>query len=394
MLLFGFMSTCIIICTVGFARMAYGILMPFMRESLALSYQQAGLLGTSTALGYLGMVVFVGIMAAKWGSKPLITIGVLVVALGLMSLYTVNSFIAALIGMAVLGIGTSFTYTPVVNLLVGWFPQHRGLMIGFAISGLGIGTLIASLSTPWFMELFGPEGWRYLWLAFGVISVLVCILSHLILRDPPEGKKADLSGASLIREVYLHPGVLRTAGIYGLCGFAYLIPQSFLFSYMLESGLREYTAGQLMAMGGLISIASGPVWGAISDRTGRKVSLMLTLVLTGGAVAIPNFFPTAAGFFITQVLWGLNYIAMLSLSQAISTELVHPPYAPVALGYVTVFFATGQLLGPGLGGFVIERFGTITAAHWLCCSLLGLALLLSSTLQMQRSQPMSTATHQ
>lgn len=36
-------------------------------------------------------------------------------------------------------------------------------------------------------------------------------------------------------------------------------------------------AGQLMALGGLISIANGPIWGAISDRTGRKLSLMLNL---------------------------------------------------------------------------------------------------------------------
>lgn len=36
-------------------------------------------------------------------------------------------------------------------------------------------------------------------------------------------------------------------------------------------------AGQLLALGGLISIANGPIWGAISDRTGRKLSLMLNL---------------------------------------------------------------------------------------------------------------------
>lgn len=75
MLLFGLVSMFITICTSGFARMSYGILMPFMKDSLSLTYKQAGMLGTSTALGYLGMVLFVGIMTAKWGSKRLIIIG-------------------------------------------------------------------------------------------------------------------------------------------------------------------------------------------------------------------------------------------------------------------------------------------------------------------------------
>src|SRR5690554_2702150 len=89
---YALVSMMITICISGFGRMAYGILMPFMRDSLSLSYQQAGMLGTSTAIGYLVMVLLVGIMASKWGSKPLVVIGLVLLAGGCLILFTVESF--------------------------------------------------------------------------------------------------------------------------------------------------------------------------------------------------------------------------------------------------------------------------------------------------------------
>ena len=52
-----------------FARLAYGLILPPMRDDLGLSYRQAGTLGTVTALGYLLFVLLGGIAASpdSWG---------------------------------------------------------------------------------------------------------------------------------------------------------------------------------------------------------------------------------------------------------------------------------------------------------------------------------------
>ncbi|WP_339163299.1 YbfB/YjiJ family MFS transporter [Siminovitchia sp. FSL W7-1587] len=381
MLLFGLVSMFITICTSGFARMSYGILMPFMKDSLSLTYKQAGMLGTSTALGYLGMVLFVGIMTAKWGSKRLIIIGTFFVAAGLMYLYVVNDFLTSLIGMVVLGVGTAFVYTPMINLLVGWFPQNRGVMIGFAISGMGLGTLISSMLVPHFTSWFADDGWRYLWLLFGILSIAMGIIGAKTLEDAPNSEnQRDTGGVSIVQDVYFHKGVLLVGFMYGLLGFAYLIPQSFLFSYIMESGMNRHSAGQIMALGGLMSIVSGPLWGAISDKIGRKRALLINLFIAGISILIPIFLPVLSCFFISQFFWGLTFIGMLSLSQALSTEQIDESYAPIALGYVTIFFGVGQILGPGLGGIIIDRFGSIPAALWLCFGLIAAAFLLGTRL--------------
>lgn len=375
---YAFASVMVTITTLGFGRMSYGILMPFMRDSLSLSYEQAGMLATMNSIGYLGMVLFAGILAAKWGSRRLVVFGTFMVAGGLMYLASVNSYVTALIGMVILGIGTAFAYTPLVNIIVGWFPHRRGMMIGFLVSGLGLGTLISSTLIPFFITWFSIEGWRQLWLVYGALSIVSTLIALLILRDPPVPLlKKEQKEQSLWKEVYLHKRVLLVAVVYGLIGFAYLIPQSFLFSFILESGINPYTAGQIMALGGLMSIFSGPLWGTISDKIGRKKSLLITLFIGATAMVLPIVFPVATGFIISQFLWGVTVVGMLSLIQALSTEQIHPSYAPIALGYVTVYFALGQLFGPGLGGWIIDNLGGIPAALLLCSGLLLLAFLIS-----------------
>lgn len=96
---------------------------------------------------------------------------------------------------------------------------------------------------------------------------------------------------------------------------------------------------------------------------------------------IPIFIPVLSSFVISQALWGFTFVGMLSLIQALSTEQVHQSYAPIALGYVTIYFAGGQILGPGIGGLLTDKLGGISAALWLCVGLLAMALLLAPRLK-------------
>lgn len=64
------------IVVISFARAAYGIELPYMREGLLISFKQAGFLGTANSLGYLSTILFAGVIASKWGSKNTILAGV------------------------------------------------------------------------------------------------------------------------------------------------------------------------------------------------------------------------------------------------------------------------------------------------------------------------------
>lgn len=375
---YAFASVAVTVSSLGFGRMSYGILMPFMKENLVMSYKQAGMLATTISIGYLLMVIFVGLLAAKHGAKKLVLLGTTLVSIGLFTLSFVGNYGLTLAAMLLLGIGTAFTYTPLITILVGWFPRKRGMLIGFLVSGMGLGTLISSALIPFFTTWFGDLGWRYLWFFYGVLSIVSIVIAMIILRDPPIPlAKKEQQKRSFWKQVYLNKRVLRVSFIYGLVGFAYLVPQSFLFSYILEVGLTKFQAGQIMAISGFMAIVSGPLWGGVSDRIGRKSALLFTLAIGAVSLIIPVIFPVYLGLLASQFLWGATIVGMLSLCQALSTEQVHPTYAPVALGYVTFFFAAGQLLGPGIGGWIIDHFEQIPLALIMCSALLGMAFILS-----------------
>ena len=201
---YAFASIVVTISTLGFGRMSYGILMPFMKESLSLTYEQVGMLATTNSIGYLGMVLFAGILAAKWGSKKLVVFGTLLVSVGLLYLATVQTY----------GQSRGDDYTWSWNSLhvhaareyCRWLVSTAAgndALVSLA-SGLGLGTLISSIFIPFFTTWFSIDGWRYLWFVYGLLSLLFTLAALLILRDPPIPllKKEEQGPISMAGSVY------------------------------------------------------------------------------------------------------------------------------------------------------------------------------------------------
>ncbi|MFC4767035.1 MFS transporter [Effusibacillus consociatus] len=367
------------VTALGFARFAYGVVMPFMREGLSLSYAQAGMLGTSTALGYLGMVIFAGLLTARWGAKLVVMLGGAGISVSLLGLVWAPSYEWALGMMFLSGVGTALTFTPLIALLVAWFPERRGIVIGFMSSGAGIGMFTAGSLVPIFVEIFPVWGWRSAWAFFGMWSVLVTLLAAFIFKNPPL-QKASPEAAVLdpVAEVYKKKEVLRVGIIYFLLGVAYMIPMTFLVGFMLEREIDPAVAGRVVAGGGFLSILSGPLWGMVSDRIGRRTALLISFWAAGAGTSIPVIAPHLVGFVVGQIVLGCTVGGMLSLVQAAATEQVRPPLIGVALGYVTVFFALGQLIGPGAAGWIIDHFGGFQAAFLFSCGMILVGTLFAS----------------
>ena len=349
---------------IAFARMAYGVILPPMRADLGLSYQQAGVLGTITALGYLLFVLAGGVAAARFGAKPTIVFGLISVALGFAGL-TVASHYWLLLGlMALLGFGTAFSFAPMVALLATWYPEKRGLVIGLMTSGVGMGMLLVGALVPMMTSLFGDNGWRVSWGIFGGVAVIVAVLITVFAKDPP--RLATGSGEAPPSDdkwlIYRNHRVVTVATVYGIIGVTYIVQAIFMISFMVEEGHAESTAGAFMAMMGLMSIAAGPLWGWLSDHWGRGNALTASLALVTLAMGLPLLDQSLFTFFLHFLVMGLSVNGMFALIQASATDQVAPRYIPIAFSFVTVFFASGQLVGPAVAGWLIESSGGFRVA--------------------------------
>lgn len=372
----GMLTTIVVL---AFARLSYGVILPFMREGLQITYKQAGYLGTISSLGYLVTLIFAGILASKWGAKRTILLGMSLVSVGLIGLTFSASFWLTILFMLFLGIGTSFTYTPLISLLVAWFPKNKGFVIGLTTSGAGVGILFSGILVPYLGGVNPEFGWRIAWGVFSIISICVGLLTFIFIKDPPADKDFSVESGPQrsVKDIYRNPKIITVGLIYGVIGIFYIIQIIFIMSFMIESGINTQLAGQLMALNGILSIFSGPIWGFISDRLGRRASLILTMSLTLISMLLPVFFPTLLGFTFHIVILSCTSTGLFALTQASSMDHVIPADMPIAFSYVTFYFAVGQLIGPTIAGAIIEDWGGFKGAFLFSSICLGLGLLLT-----------------
>ena len=344
------------LCTlvaVVFGRLAYGLVLPAMRESLDMSYAQAANLGTVTALGYLVLLLYAGVFAGRYGGKKAIVLGLLLATSGFVGLSFSSSYPLLLLCMTLMGFGTAFTFTPLVSLLGAWYPERRGMVIGFAGSGVGIGILFAGALIPALIEGGDEESWRLVWAIFAAIGVFTVVLVALVLRNPPTGDE-QVSMRRGLATVYRNPHVMRMAWIYGVVGVTYIVQVLFMYSFALDAGVTAVTAGRLVAVMGFMSIFSGPAWGAVADRLGHARALTFCMIVSMCATLLPVLWPTLLSFSIHFVVIGLSVSGLFTSVLAAATATVKPQHAAMAVSFVTVFFALGQLVGPALAGPLID----------------------------------------
>ncbi|ERJ18368.1 two-component system OmpR family osmolarity sensor histidine kinase EnvZ protein [Salinisphaera shabanensis E1L3A] len=368
--------------TVALARLSFGLILPPMRQSLNLSYEQAGHLGTATALGYLCLVMVAGALAARYGGRLAILLGLVCVILGFAGLSMASEYKQLLALMTLLGIGTAFAYTPLISLIGTWFPARRGLVIGLLNSGVGTGMMSAGWIVPYLAQLDVDHGWRWVWMLFAGVAIGALLASLAFVRDPPRPARSPRALTTAERRsarmaVFRNPYVVIVGIIYGIVGMTYIVQAIFMYSYALAADIDADVAGALAAFMGMLGIVFGPVWGSLSDQLGRGQSLTLSMLMAFVSTLVPVLSPTLYGFATHYLILGVAVTGMFTSSLAASTERVNVDQAPLAVSYVTMFFAAGQLVGPSAAGWLIGVTDAFRFTFGVSAGLILLGALLS-----------------
>jgi MFS family permease len=282
-----------VLAALGFGRFALGMLLPSMGSTLHLSYSQMGFLGTANFLGYLVAVLLSGQGAARAGSRKLIFAALLTVGVSMCMVSAAAGFPAILVLYMITGMGSGAANVPVMGLVSSWFSsRRRGRAAGFITIGSGFAIIISGRLIPAVNRWIGPDSWRMSWRILGGAVILIAFLCLALLRDRPEDKglapfgdeaptepgspsAEPTRGGSYRKGVIYHLG-----GIYFLFGFTYVIYATFIVTTLVtERGFSEGAAGDFWMWVGLLSLFSGPVFGALSDRAGRKAGLITVFAL-------------------------------------------------------------------------------------------------------------------
>lgn len=383
-------TLCIFAC-LGFGRFAIGMLLPSMASTLHLSYSQMGFISTANFLGYLVAVLISGFWAMKIGSRRLIFVALLVTGISMTLMSQARSFLHVLVLYMITGMGSGASNVPVMGLVSSWFSSKmRGKAAGFIVIGSGFAIVISGKLIPFINRLYGPEGWRMSWMILSGTVVIIAVMSFLLLRDKPEEKGLKPVGGGhvlfpgphrggKIRTNIYREGIMYYLGaIYFLFGYTYVIYATFIVTTLVrERGFSESVAGNFWAWVGLLSLFSGPVFGTLSDRLGRRTGLIVvftfqTLSYLLVATGLPGVFLYLSIGFYGVVAWSIP-----SIMAAAVGDYVGARYAAAAFGLITFIFGLGQITGPAIAGLLAEKSGSFAGSFYMAAAFAGAAILLT-----------------
>lgn len=384
------------IACLGFGRFALGMLLPSMAATLQLSYAQMGFISTGNFIGYLVAVLFSGAMVARFGQRKFIFFCLLLVGLT-MALLSRSWTFAALLALYVLtGIGSGGANVSTMSLASAWFGKaNRGKAAGFMSTGIGIAIVFAGFFIPYVNRVSGAEGWRNSWLFLGGFVLVAAFLCLAILRNKPgdlglafpgEGDHGAAAGtrhtASRKFNIYRSKPIYHLGAIYFLFGFTYVIYATFIVTTLVkERGMSEALAGNFWSVVGFLSLFSGPVFGSLSDKLGRRTGMVIVfsfqfLAYLLVASGLPGIFLYLSIFCYGLVAWSIPAIMAASVG-----DYAGPENAAKALGFITLIFGMGQISGPAIAGVLAQHSGSFSSSFYMAAALAAAAILLSAMLK-------------
>lgn len=356
------------------------------------------------AIGLASFAVFMvlaGKKLASWGPQKLAWIGGVILGLG----YVLAGFIGGtnfwaltiLIGL-IGGAGIGFAYVVPIAVGMRWFPDKKGMITGLAVAGFGFGAMLwVKLAGSW-GHLIENMGLSNTFAAYGLAFAAMVIIGGLWMKFPPQGWKpegyeevnANTPGTPDDREFSSNEMLTKVQ--------FYLIFLTFVFSAgagLMSIGLMKlypmealqangFTAVEASAIAGtamavFFSLANGLgriIWGMLSDKIGRKTSIIV-MTATQGILVI--LFTYMAGseilLYLGATLIGFNFGGNFALFPTITADTFGAKNVGQNYPFVFLAYGVGGIAGPMLGGWMGD-LGNFPMAFTIS----GIAVLLGTVL--------------
>jgi MFS family permease len=367
----------------GLGRFGYTSILPAMQAGLGLSNAQMGELQSWNLLGYVLAVLAAGLLAARYGPRAVIAASLAIAGGAMILTGLVPTLDGARLGRFLAGVGGAGGNVPALALVSAWFGERRrGLASGAAVAGSSLGLMVTGPLVPAVLARHGAEGWRVSWYLLGAMTLGLAAVCALCLRDRPAERGLRPLGETAAERLRAEAGervssldwarvwasrvLWHLAVVYFAFGLSYVVYATFFIRFLVgETGFTPREAGLLWLAVGVVSGASGFLWGGLSDRWGRRFALMAVFGLQGTALLFFGAGGIAPLVYLSAALFGLTAWSIPALMAALAGDLFGAPLAPAALGLVTVAMGVGQAVGPFLAGRIADAAQSFAPAFLL-----------------------------
>ncbi|MCR9124673.1 MAG: YbfB/YjiJ family MFS transporter [Rhodobacteraceae bacterium] len=344
--------------TNGFARFAYGLILPAMQADLGWTYAQAGWLNTANALGYivgalLTMRLITRVVPSRLFSFGLVSTAFALFATGLdealwwQTLWRVAAGVLGAMSFSTAGVLTAqlFHDNPRRNALA------IAILFGF---GGGLGIVLAGAVVPPLLFIWGNGAWPWVWIAIGTLSfcfVPLGLWAAEVLRPPPSPWRA--APRLPLRRMW------REIVGYGGFGLGYIVYLTFLGAWMQAQQIGPALTSVVWVLLGLCISVSPFAWRGIFARFagGQPLAMVLGCIAFGSV--LPVVLPSAPGLVLSAVVFGLAVFMAPGAVTSFTRQNLPAPAWGASISLFTVVFAFSQTLGPIGAGYLGDLTGSI-----------------------------------
>ena len=358
----------------SFARFAYALVLPAMRDDLLLNYAEAGWLNTANAAGYLIGALLTRVWVARAGNRTLFIAGMVLTSFAVFA--TGLSREPAMLSLMRLlgGVGGAAVFICGGTLSGNVMPSRPALAtttIAIYFAGGGIGLMLCGAAIPLLLDTYGATAWPLAWQAMGVTAFVMTVASvwaALQIIEPGSDAGTGASRAPTQNGEARTPSAphssiapLRRALITYLCfGLGYIGYMTFVIAWMREHGAQTFTVITAWMMLGATTLLAPAIWrGPVERWTGGRPLAAAMATLACGAV-LPLLHAAAPVMMLSAALFGAAMFSIPSAIQSLVKKGIPMRDWGHAMAGFTIVFAAGQVAGPVLTGWLADRWGSLT----------------------------------
>lgn len=365
-----------------------------------------GVTAAAFSIGFVSSSLYspaIGFLIDRLGPRLVIPIGTALVSTGLVLTTMVSQpwHLYLSLGVLVVGGSVSMAYTGHAAFLPNWFARRRGLAVGIAFSGVGVGAVVMF---PWLQHLIDTTGWRSACFSLALLMLVVIVPINLLLQrarpedlgvlaDGDRAPTSDNAGRPVIDNIvdrawtevdWTLARALRTARFWlvfagFVCGmyawYAVLVHQT---QFLIDVGFTREMAAQALGLVPLMGVAGQIGFGWLSDRIGREWGWTigcLGFVLCYGLLIALQAQPSMPLLLAMVIAQGFLGFSLTPNFGSIPAEIFQGRHTGTIFGTVSTAAAVGAGLGPWLTGTLHDRTGDYSTGFWVALVMAALSCL-------------------
>lgn len=319
---------------------------------------------------------FAGALADKYGSMPVLLVGVFVYVLGLVGMafpqgpLMFHMSAGVLIGLGVAAMGLPVVLGAVARMVS---EEKRSMALGIASMGGSFGQF---LFAPVSQGLINEYGWSMALAGLAAIAALGVFLALQVNAKPEDGARLHSGPDQTMREA-LHEAfgtnsyILLNLGFF-VCGFHIAFIVTHLPMFLSTCNISPEVGATALAVIGLANMVGTYASGVLGGKYSKKY--LLSLIYFSRAVAILLYILMPVTVFTTMVFsvtMGALWLSTVPLTSGLVGVMFGTRYMGTLFAITLFTHQVGAFFGAWLGGYFFDLTGSYEGG-WMASIVLGI----------------------